>query len=118
MESLPLSRHRSLWHSWTMSRPPKTKSGSKKRKDPYLSALDKAWSNILLAYNDFKDFKPMIEYRLQQEIVLAYPALPYINDLTEWTTKKTRRIYADAVAAGQLMVFVRDPRKRILRSFV
>ncbi len=93
-----------------MSRPPTTKSGSKKRKDPYLSALDKAWSIILLAYNDFKGFKPIIEYQLRQKHVLAYPALPYINDLTERTRKETRRIYADAVAAGQLMVFVRDLR--------
>ncbi len=101
-----------------MSKPPTTKSASKKRKDPYLSALGKAWSTILLAYNDFKDFKPIIEYRLRQKLVLAYPALPYINDLTERTRKETRRIYADAVAAGQLMVFVRDTRKRILRSYV
>ena len=65
-----------------------------------------------------RDNKPIIEYRLRQKLVLAYPALPYINDLTERTREQTRRIYAEAVAAGQLMVFVRDTRKRILRSYV
>jgi len=80
--------------------------------------MGKAWPTILLAYHDFKDNKSIIEYRLRQEMVLAYPALPYINDLTERTRKETRRIYADAVAAGQLMVFVRDTRKRVLRSYV
>ena len=101
-----------------MSTAPTTKSGSKKTQDPYWPALGKAWPTILLAYDDFKDIKPIIEYRLRQELVLAYPALPYINDLTERTRKQTQRIYADAVAAGKLMVFVRDTRKRVLRSYV
>jgi len=103
---------------WGMSKPPAPKSDSKKRKDPYLSALGKAWPTILTAYNDFKDSKPIIEYRLRQKLVLAYPAIPYINDLTERTRKQTRRIYRDTVAEGQLMVFVRDTRKRVLRSYV
>src|SRR5438876_9058851 len=107
---LRLSRHQSVCHNRTMSKRPTTRSGAKKGKDPYLSALGKAWPTILLAYHDFKDNKPIIEYRLRQEMVLAYPGLPYINDLTERTRKETRRIYADAAAAGQLMVFVRDTR--------
>jgi hypothetical protein len=102
----------------TMHKRPTTKSGSKERKDPYLSALGKAWPTILLAYNDFKQNQPIIEYQLRQKRVLAYAALPYINDLTVRTRAQTRHIYGDAVAAGHLMVFVRDTRKRILRSYV
>jgi len=52
---LRLSRHQSVCHSWAMSKRPTIRSGSKKRRDPYLSALDKAWATILLAYHDFKD---------------------------------------------------------------
>ncbi len=101
-----------------MSKPSTAKTKSKQEKDPYLPALGRAWPTILRAYKDFQDDRPIIEYRLRQKLVLAYPAIPYINDLTERTREQTRRDYADTVAAGQLMVFVCDTRKRILRSYV
>jgi hypothetical protein len=101
-----------------MAKRPTTKPKPKEKKDPYLLALGKAWPTILLAYDDFKKHKPIVEYRLRQKKVLVYPALPYINDLTERTREQTRRIYADAVAAGEFMVFVCDTSKRVLRSYV
>jgi len=101
-----------------MNRRPTTRSRPKKGKDPYLLALGKIWPTIQLAYDDFKDIKPIIEYRLREQIVFAYPGLPYINDLTDRTREQARRIYVDAIAAGEFMVFVCDTRKRVLRSFV
>ena len=81
-------------------------------------ALGKIWPTILLAYDDFKDRKPIVEYQLRQQIVFAYPGLPYINDLTDRTREQARRIYVDAIAAGEFMVFVCDTSKRVLRSYV
>ena len=35
-------------------------------------ALGKIWPSILLAYDDFKHLKPILEYRLREKIVYAY----------------------------------------------
>jgi hypothetical protein len=94
------------------------KATPKIAQDPYLPALGKIWPTILLAYDNFKELKPIIVYQIRQKKVLAYPAQAYINDLTERTREEARRIYAEAAAAGKFMVFVYDTRKRVFRSYV
>jgi hypothetical protein len=75
----------------TMSKRPVGKRKSSKVKDVYLRYLGKIWPTILRAYADFKEMKPIIEYRLREKAVLAYPALPYIDDLTKRTREQTRQ---------------------------
>ena len=88
------------------------------RKDPYLDALGKVWPYVARAYDDFKDEKPIIVYELPRRMVCAYPAIDYINDLTERTREQTRQLYKQAMAADEFMVFVRDTKNRVLRSYV
>jgi hypothetical protein len=47
-----------------------------------VNASTSPWCAKTLAYNDFKENNPIIEYQLRQKGVLAYAAIPYINDLT------------------------------------
>jgi len=101
-----------------MNKRPTPRSKPKKGKDPYMVVLGETWPTIRSAYEDFKDLKPIIEYRPQEKIVYAYPASPYIDDLTERTREQARQTYQDAVAAGNFMVFVCDTRDRVLRSYV
>jgi hypothetical protein len=96
----------------------KSRAAPKKGKDPYLGHLRKAWPTILRAYDDFKDLDTIIEYQLRQGLVCAYPALDYIRDLTNRTRAQTRREYREATAAGKFMIFVRDTKDRVLRSYV
>ncbi len=102
-----------------MKKRPTAKSRPKKAndKDPYLSALYKNWPCILTAYDDFKDEKPILEYRIPEELVYVYPAMDYINDLTERTREQARQSYLDATAAGEFLIFVRDSTERVLRSY-
>jgi hypothetical protein len=79
-----------------------------------LLALGRIWPTILLARNEFKENKPVIEHKPVEKVVFAYPALSYINDLTDRTRDKTRGL----CLAGEFLVFVRDTRKRIFRSYV
>jgi len=101
-----------------MGKRPTTKRRPKKAKDPYLLALGRIWPAILRACDEFKDLKPILEYGLRQELLYVYPALPYINDLSDRTREQARRTYMDTLAAGEIMVFIRDSRKRVLRSYV
>ena len=95
-----------------------TKSRRAKDKDPYRAAIGEVWDVITLAYNDFKDEKPVVEYLLPRGIIYSYPALDYVNDLTERTREQARQLYLRASEEGKFLVFVRDTQKRVLRSYV
>jgi hypothetical protein len=101
-----------------MAKQTATRGKRAQRKDPYLDAIGEVWPHILRAYNDFKDKKPVIEYELPRKRVYAFPAADYINDLTQRTREETREIYQQAVASGQFLVFLRDTKKKVLRSYV
>ena len=99
----------------------KSRPGKSKRvttEDPYFDALGKVWPHVVRAYDDFRDDKPIIVYELPRRMVYAYPAIDYINDLTERTREQTRQLYKRAIEADEFMVFVRDTKKRVLRSYV
>src|SRR2546428_314332 len=95
-----------------------TSSSRSTKKDPYLDTISEVWPHIVLAYHDFKDLTPIIEYLLPRKLIYAYPPLDYINDLTERTREQTRRLHLKAAASGKFLVFVRDTKKRVLRSYV
>ena len=99
-----------------VNRRPSTKSKSKKAPDRCLIALGEIWPAILRAYHDFKHLEPIVEYRVQEKIVLAWPAQPYIDALPARTRERTWQHYADVIATSRFLVFVCDHRKRILRS--
>ena len=101
-----------------MNKRSSTKARAKRQTDPYLPELGTIWPTVLRAYDAFKHRKPIIEFQVRQKVVLAYPALAYINDLTDSTREQARRTYMDTLAAGEIMVFIRDSRKRVLRSYV
>ena len=86
-------------------------------KDPYLSALYEHWDTIATAYRDQHANRPIIEYRLPEQVICSYPASAFIDDLTVRTREATRLQYQEASARGDILVFVRDSDKRILRSY-
>ena len=116
--SVVLDKPEAISQCHRMTKRTTTKSRPKKEKDPYLHALDEAWPTIMLAYDNFKQHKPIVEYRIREKKVYAYPALPYIDDLTDRTREEARQVYLRAVAAGQFMIFVRDTSKRVFKSYV
>jgi len=101
-----------------MAKSKATKRKRAQRKDPYWDAIAEVWPHILTAYNDFKDKKPVIGFELPRKVIYAFPAADYINDLTDRTKEKTREIHRQAAAAGKFLVFVRDTKKKVLRSYV
>ena len=111
-------KDQSAGQSDRMAKPSATKRKRSQRKDPYLDAIGEVWPHILTAYNDFKDKKPVIDYELPRRVIYAFPAADYIDDLTARTKEKTRETCRQAAAAGEFLVFVRDTKRRILRSYV
>lgn len=93
------------------------KSSRQKAKDPYWDAIGAVWPHILRAYADFKDKKPIIEYELPRQMIYAYPALDYINDLSVRDRSPARQQYRKCSAAGEFLLFVRDTDNQVLRSY-
>jgi len=86
--------------------------------DPYLDLIDTSWDNIVMMYQYFGDKKPIIEYELPSQKIYSCPAQEYINALSLRTRENARKQYEDAVKKHQFMVFIRDHKKKKLRSYI
>ena len=87
------------------------------KEDPYLKKIAKGWPVILMAWDDFSKKKPIIELELPSMRVYAYAAKSYINSLTVRTRETARQQYNEAKAEGNIVVFVKDMKKEVLRSY-
>ena len=86
--------------------------------DPYLDLIDEQWSNIAIMYDSFRDKKPILEYEVDGKKIFSYPAIDYINTLTERTRNRTEKQYKDACNNNQFMLFIKDKRNNKLRSYI
>ncbi len=87
-------------------------------KDQYLDLIDAQWSNIAMIYNSFRDKKPILEYEIDTHKIFSYPAMDYINILTERTQNSTKKQYQDACDNNQFLLFVRDNKNQKLKSYI
>ena len=83
-----------------------------------MKKIRKHWSAITRMYLAYVDREPMIEFDVVSGQIRAYPAMDYLEDLTDRTRDIAKKQYQKAVAEGALMVFVRDEAKQVLRSYV
>ena len=88
-----------------------------KKSDPYLKKIDKYWSEIISMYLAFKKRKPIIEFDPNRIRIIAYPAKEYLEGLSDRTREHAKKIYYETSAADSIMLFVRDEKKEILRSY-
>ena len=58
------------------------------------------------------------KYELPDKRIYAYPAVEYIDNLTERMREQTRECYRAAVEAGKFIVFVKDNARKTLRSYI
>jgi hypothetical protein len=86
--------------------------------DPYMQKIDEHWHKITGMYVAFEDKKPIIEFEPNRIRIIAYPAEEYIDGLSGRTRDQTKKQYREASAKNALMVFVRDEKKEILRSYI
>ena len=86
--------------------------------DHYWDVIKKAWPRIISTYRLFQNKKPILEYKLPDRKIYAYPAIDYINSLSLRTREKTRQEYQQACLELKMMIFVRDMENNILRSYV
>jgi len=91
---------------------------SKKSDDIYWEMIVEAWPHIITAYQAYEDKKPIMEYRLPERKIYAYPANDYIHDLSLRNREDARKTYQRACIEHKMMIFVRDIDNKILKSYV
>ncbi len=86
--------------------------------DPYLRIIDEQWDTIMIAYYNFQDKNPIIEYDITNGKIFSYSAKQYIQTLSTRTRDDTKKQYREAMKKNQFMLFVKDYEKRKLRSYI
>jgi hypothetical protein len=86
--------------------------------DPYMQKIDEHWHGITGMYVAFESKKPIIEFEPNKVRIIAYPAVEYLDGLSDKTRDQAKKQYRQANATGAIMLFVRDEKKEILRSYI
>ena len=86
--------------------------------DPYIDLIDEQWNNIAMIYNTFREERPILEYEVDAKKIFSYPAIDYINTLSERTRNRTENQYIDACNNNKFMLFIRDTINNKLRSYI
>ena len=85
--------------------------------DPYLDIAYKSYWDILERYKQFEDKKPIMLLDIQEKKIYVYPHKEFIMDLNEKSHKIMMEQYQRAISNNQMVVFIRDNKKRKLVSF-
>ena len=88
------------------------------KSDPYLKKIGKYWNEIIGMYLGFQKNKPIIEFDPNKIRIIAYPAYEYLNGLSDRTREDAIKVYREASSVDSIMLFVRDEKKEVLRSYV
>jgi len=86
--------------------------------DPYLDMIYSQWDNIIMMYQTFQDKKPIIEYEIDIQRIYSYPAQDYLNCLGIRTRNEAKKQYEEAVKKNKFMLFIKDNKNEILRSYI
>ena len=85
--------------------------------DPYWKILREKQPYIQRLYETFADKRPVMLYDIQEGLIYAYPYEQYRLELSERSQASLKKQYEDAIANGMLVVFIRDNKKKKLRSY-
>jgi hypothetical protein len=91
--------------------------GRKKGMKNYSNEIAKYWTTIMQAWEEHAHHHPIIECDLMARKVFAYPATDYLNSLSERSRAKALLEYKTITAAGGMVLFIKDPKKRIIQSY-
>ena len=90
---------------------------AKRTDDPFFDALSEVWEHIVTGYLQYEDDKPVMLYDIQEQRIYALPYEGFKSEMSAKSQASLTEQYERAVAAGQIVVFVRDNEARRLVSY-
>ena len=85
--------------------------------DPLFDAMAEHWEHVVAGYKKFENGKPVMLYDIQEQMIYAFPYEDFKSEMSAKAQASLTEQYERAVAAGQLVVFVRDNKARRLVSY-
>lgn len=85
--------------------------------DEYLDMIHKEWGNIIWLYKQFEDKKPIMLFDAQEQKIYAYPNNEFKNNLSKKSQELLETQYEEAIVNDYFVIFVRDSKKEIFRSY-
>jgi len=85
--------------------------------DIYLKTVDRFWPHIVTLYEAFAAKKPVMLVDIQEQRIYALPYREYRAGLSERSQASLKKQYRQALASGEIVVFVRDNEKEKLVSY-
>jgi hypothetical protein len=101
----------------------KRKPGDEKPKrrpqgeDYLLDAVHKQWENILAAYRQFGEQKPIVLFDLQEQRIYVYPYEDFKSEMAPKSQESLTAQYEKALRENKIVVFVRDNEQKRFVSF-
>ena len=86
-------------------------------RDYLLDAVHEQWNNILYAYKQFEDRKPIVLYDIQEKRVYVYEYEGFMAEMSATSQPGLREQYEAVMRENKIVVFVRDNEQRRLVSF-
>ena len=85
--------------------------------DPLFDALSEVWEHVVMAYKQVDDVKAIMLYDIQERHIYSYEYEGFKSEMSAKSQASLAEQYERAVAAGQMVVFVRDNEARRLVSY-
>ena len=82
-----------------------------------LNAVQEQWDNILKAYRQFAEQKPIVLFDLQKQRIYVNPYEAFKSELSLNSQKSLTEQYEKALRDNKIVVFVRDNEQKRLVSF-
>jgi hypothetical protein len=87
------------------------------QRDYLLDTVNEQWHNILYAYKQFEDRRPIVLFDIQERRLYVYPYEDFKSEMSAKSQAALAEQYEKAQRQNKIVVFVRDNEQRRLASF-
>ena len=103
--------------SWVVEGSSDPEEESSQVDDYLLDAVHRQWDNILTAYRQLEEQKPIVLFDLQERRIYVYPYEAFKSEMTPKSQESLTEQYEKALRENKIVVFVRDNEQKRLVSF-
>ena len=103
--------------SWVVENNNQPQEESNQGGDYLLDAVHMNWDDILTAYRQFGERKPIVLFDLQEQEIYVYPYEEFKKEMAPKSRKSLTVQYEKALRENKIVVFVRDNEQKRLAAF-
>ncbi len=86
--------------------------------DPYLHMIYREWNTISLAYKEFENNNPIVEYNIVEDKIYSYPGNDYIQLFPKEEKNEIEKEYQKTIDGNKFIVVINDKENEKLKSYI